>query len=404
MSRFHFSLHNMKKQILIISILSLIISMPIFAKEKKTQKGYLTPEEVHVTISPAAQQKADALYESVRNDYTRGKLTPDAVVNKALYHKVWSPQLAARCLQLVADKNPRAMAELGHLYTFKKTAYLFGDKEAEGVRLMEGAAAAGDKKANDYLGIYWNSQKDYAKALKYFNASAPANIPYALTIMGGMYDDGHGVKKDRPKALEYYRRAAELGDADGAEKYGAALQRQWYGKVNMPDAFVWTYIAGDLGNDFARTNLQLPLRGERFGDDKQTAFVRNSFILTDAWNEKYGHKLENEPIYKEGYAAGLPARTLMADAEDPWSLFYIGSMSYNDEFLNHKDDFIQECYTPLLKSDKLPAPALALVYERMADIYRKGGTANARKADELTRRAAELGSLKAYKIIEKIPD
>ncbi|MDE5847100.1 MAG: sel1 repeat family protein [Muribaculaceae bacterium] len=396
----------MKKLILLVSILAVAMSAQAFSFGlKSSKKRYITPEEVHVTVTPAEKQKADAIYESVRKAYAQGSLTADGVVDKALYHKTWSPELAARCLQLVADKNNRAKAELGYLYTYFKTAYLFPNQEAEGVRLMEAAANAGNKNASDYLGIYYNRKKDYKKALKYFNAAGNDHVPYAYTMIGGMYESGNGVKKDRTKAREYYQKAARLGDSSGAQKYGAALKKGWFGKVDMPDAFFWTYIAGDLGSDFARSNLLLPIRGERFGDDKQTAFMRNGMTLADAWNEQYGEKLKDEPIYKEGYAVGLAARGAAAEKGDPWSLFYLGSMSYNDEFLNHKSDFIRECYEPLLDNKTLPDPALALVYERLADIYSKGDgvKADAAKAKQYNRKAADYGSLAAYKIVEQIP-
>ncbi len=374
--------------------------------KKVAQRRYITPQEVHVTVSPAAVQKANALYEGVRAAYAQGKLSPVGVVETALYHKVWSPELAGRCLQLVSDKNNDAKAELGHLYTFFKTAYLFPGKEAEGVRLLEAAAANGNLKANDYLGIYYCGKNDYKRALKYFNAAGAEHIPYALTLIGGMYEEGNAVKKDRAKAREYYQRAAALGDAAGAQKYGYALQRGWFGTVDMPDAFFWTYIGGDLGSDFARSNLMLPIRGERFGDDVHTAFIRNGMTLVDAWNDEYGEKLKAEPIYQKGYKVGLPARTVAAEKGDAWSLFYLGSMSYNDEFLNHSGDFISKCYEPLIAAGKLPDSAMALVYARMGELYRKGDgvKADAAKAREYTSKAAKLGSLDAYKIVENIPD
>ncbi len=397
----------MKTGIALLTILSLALSLQVSAATKTgTQRRYISPQEVHVTVSPAAQQKADALYESVRNAYTKGELSADGVVEKALYHNVWSPELAARCLQLVADRNNNAKAELGHLYTFFKTAYLFPGKEAEGVRLLEAAANSGVRKANDYLGIYYNGKNNGKKAWKYFNAAGQDHIPYALTLIGGMYEDGMGVKKDRPKAREYYKRAAMLGDSSGAQKYGYSLQRGWFGKVDMPDAFFWTYVGGDLGSDFARSNLMLPIRGERFGDDVRTAFMRNGMTLADAWNDQYGEKLKAEPIYQQGYKVGLPARTKSAEKGDVWSLFYLGSMSYNDEFLNHSGDFILKCYEPVIASGKLPDSALALVYERLGEIYLKGDgvKADASKAKEYTAKAARLGSLNAYKTVEKIPE
>lgn len=396
-----------KRSVLLPLLILLAMTAQIPAAGKtSTKRRYISPEEVHITVSPAAQHKADELYESVRQAYSQGKLSADGVVDKALYHKTWSPELAARCLQLVADKNNDAKAELGYLYTFFKTAYLFPNKEAEGVSLLEAAAKAGNKKANDYLGIYYNGKNDNKKALKYFNAAGKDHIPYALTIIGGMYEDGHGVKKDRTKARDYYQQAASLGDASGAQKYGYALQRGWFGNVNLPDAFFWTYIGGDLGSDFARSNLMLPIRGERFGDDAHTAFMRNGMTLADAWNDQYGEKLQAEPIYQQGYKVGLPTRTIAAQNGDDWSLFYLGSMSYNDEFLNHSGDFIRKCYEPIIASGKLPDSALALVYERLGDLYRKGDgvKVNTAKANEYTSKAAKLGSLNAYKIVENIPD
>lgn len=393
----------MNKFLTIAAILAFALTCQ-FAEAAK--KRYITPEEVHQTVSAAQLRKADELYESVKTDYSRGKLTADGVVDKALYHKTWSPELAARCLQLVADKSNRAKAELGFLYTYFKTAYRFPNKSDEGVRLMEAAAQAGNKRAADYLGIYYNNKKDYNKSRKYFEVAGPDNIPFALTVIGEMYDKGNGYKKDRAKAREYYGRAAVLGDASGAAKYGSALQRQWYGKVNMPDAFFWTYLAGELGDDFSRSNLRLPIRGERYGDDVQTAFVRNSLTLGDAWNDQYGHAIQAEPIYQEGYKVGLVPRTVQAEKGDPWSLFYLGSMSYNDEFLNRQDEFVTKCYEPILSIGQLPDNAMALVYERLGEIYRqgKGVKANPAKAAEYTRKAANLGSLAAYKIVESIPD
>lgn len=397
----------MKTRIAIFAFLALALSFQVSAFGKKSsKKRYITPQEVHVTISPAAQQKANALYESVSSAYSQGKLSSDEVVEKALYHKVWSPELAARCLQLVVDKNNNAKAELGSLYTFFKTAYLFPNKEAQGVRLLEAAAKNGNKKADDYLGIYYAGKNDYIKAFKYFNAAGRDHVPYALTLLGGMYEEGHAVKKDLAKAREYYQQAALLGDASGAQKYGYALQRGWFGPVNMPDAFFWTYIGGDLGSDFARSNLLLPIRGERFGDDAHTAFMRNGMTLADAFNEEYGQRLQAEPIYQNGYKVGLAPRTKAAENGDEWSLFYLGSMSYNDEFLNHSGDFISKCYEPIIVGGNLPDSALGLVYYRLGDLYRKGDgvKANASKANEYISKAAKLGNPDAYKIVENIPD
>ena len=147
---------KMKSATILVSMLACAMSVQaVSLNNKSSQRRYITPEEVHVTVSPAAKQKAESIYNSVRSAYSQGKLSADGVVDKALYHGVWSPELAARCLQLVSDKSNRAKAELGYLYTFNKTAYMFPNKQAEGLRLMEAAANAGNKKAAFIYGIIY---------------------------------------------------------------------------------------------------------------------------------------------------------------------------------------------------------------------------------------------------------
>lgn len=395
----------MKKIFSVVMMLGLVLSAQAITLGKKVTK---TPAAATTsqTVSTASSRKADALYNSLKTSYSQGKVTADAVVDKALYHKVWSPQLAERCLKLVSDRNTRAKTELGLLYTNAKTAYLFPGQAAQGLKLLQEAANAGDKDAWDYMGVYYEANKNYKKAVECFKAAGSNNNAIALTTMGEMYETGKGYKKDLHKARECYRKAAEMGYAAGGQKYGLALQRQWFGDVSMPDAFAWLYISGDLGSDAARSNLELPLRGERFGDDIHTALARRAFAMTKEYNEKHGHKFSSTPLYTQGFKGGIKAAEQAAEQGDDWSLFYIGSMSYNDEFLNTKDDLILNCYEPILKNRRLPAPAMAVVCERLAQMYRdgRGVKANPTKAAQLDRMAADYGSLAAYKRVEGITE
>ena len=395
----------MKKILFLISILTLAVTANCAVLNKSTQNSAITQSATGSKLSAAAQHKANELYESVRKAYASGQLSADAVVDKALYHNVWSPQLAQQCLLLVAD-NPRAMAELGHLYTDFHTAYLFPGKEAEGVRLLQTASNRGNHDASDYLGVYYCQKDQYDKAKDEFNKAFPNNNPLALKYIAGLYDSGHGVQKDYSKAREYSRQSAMKGNAGAAAKYGLKLQRDFYGTVDMPAAFEWIYIGGDLGDDSARSNLELPLRGERFGDDQRTALMRRALAIGEEWNNMHKTKLRTSKLYNEGFAGGLSSMGKKAQSGDQWANFYLGSMSYNNEFLNRRYELVLECYEPLIKSNTLPKPALALVYERLGEMYRNGHgvKANKTKAAQYTRTAANLGSLPAYKIIENIPD
>ncbi len=347
--------------------------------------------------------KADAAFETIRQNYQHGKITADSVVSTALYHKVGNPQLAESILKLAAESgNPRALAELGLLYTHYTTAYLFPGKTSEGVKFLETAAKSGNNDAYDYLGIYYQLNKDYKKARQCFEAGGHKNNSMALCIIGGMYEDGTGYKKNAKKACDYYRQSASMGYPAGATKYGYSLQRPWFGEVSLPDAFFWFYIAGELGSDAARSNLWLPLRGERFGDDLHTFLARKSLELVE--NGHKGQSFSGEPLYKDGFLAGIKDREKAAEAGDDWSRFYLGSMNYNDDFLNRNYGRAIAYYEAIAKNNALPTPVMAVVYERLGDMYRngKGVKANPVKAADYTRKAANYGSLAAYRIVENI--
>lgn len=393
----------MKKVLILTAILALGFTAGATGRDTQSTTQ---PSTATTGLSSAAQRKADSIYEGLRDAYAKGTATEKQLIDNALYHKAWNPQLTERCLRLVADRSSRAQAELGLLYCDFLTAYLFPGKTQEGITLLENSLAAGNKTAADYLGIYYTTQDDYDNAGRYFLMAAPDNTPRALLAMGNMYDTGKGFKKDRAKAVELFRKAALQGYGGGAAKYGQTLQKQWYGDVNMPEAFKWTYIAGELGDDFSRSNLDLPLRGERFGSDAQTEMMRRGMALGHAWNNKYQTPFTSSPMYIQGFQQGLPELQRQARNGDDWALFLLGSMSYNDEFLNPDDNFIYTCYATVAQHDKLPHKAMAVVYERLAEMFRTGrGTKvnleNARKFDQA---AAAYGSLPAYRRVENIPE
>lgn len=395
----------MKKILPLLCLLIIAVAAPAVGRDKVTSrllKGNKTAQSASVN---ANQGRADAIYESVRKPYSEGKISADSVVSLALYHKVWSPQVAERCLRLVADTgNPRAMTELGLLYTHYTTAYLFPGHAAEGVKLLESAAKAGSDDAYDYLGIYYQLNNDFKKARQCFEAEGHKNNAMASVIIGGMYEDGKGYKKSAVKACENYRAGALGGDPNSASKYAYSLQRPWFGDVSLPDAFFWFYIAGDLGNDAARSNLWLPLRGERFGDDLHTWLAQRSLALVEEGHK--GQSFSGEPLYKDGFLVGLKDREKAAEGGDDWSRYYLGSMNYNDDFLDHNYARALYYYEPVAKNGKLPRQLLAVVHERLGEMYRegKGTKADKAKADYHTRLAASYGSLPAYKIVENIPD
>lgn len=387
----------MKKLFLIFSLLIIAVSAP--AAGSRNISDFTRGNNRNAQSAAAKTERSDAIYKSVSQQYANGKISADSVVNLALYHKVWSRPLAERCLELVADKSPRAAMELGVLYAFSPG---YAAKAPEGVKLMESAAKAGYNDANCYLGLYNFNHNDYKTAKSYFDACNPMNQGIGYAALGSMYIEGRGVSEDPARARENYRQSALKGYPRGMALYGFNLRANAGGNISYPDSFFWLYIAGDLGDDAARTILYLPERGEYRGDSETANKAQEAL----RWMRKVqsGKKIQDEQIYREGFLPSLKDRELAAEQGDDWARFYLGSMNYNGDFLNQNYKQVIHYYEPIARNDKLPANLLALVNERLAEIYRdgKGTEANMAKAAEYARKAAHYGSLPAYLITENI--
>lgn len=352
------------------------------------------------TTATVKNDRADSVYDSISKLYAKGEISADSVINLALYHKAWSPELAERCLKLVTDKNPRGKMELGVIYAFSPE---FSKRASEGVKLLHSAADAGCNDANAYLGLYYFTHKDYAKAKACLDACHPLTQGFGYAALGSMYTTGSGVRTDLAKARENYRQSALKGYPRGMALYGFNLRASDAGKISYPDSFFWLYISGDLGDDAARTTLFLPRRNENRGDSEVAKDATMALQMIEA--AQSGKKIQNEPIYKDGFLPSLKTREKEAEQGDDWARFYLGSMNYNGDFLNQNYARALYYYEPIAQNGKLPHSVLALVHERIAKMYRegKGTKANSAKAAKHSEIAARYGNLNSYKIVEKLP-
>lgn len=389
----------MKRVVPILFILIIAISTPVAGRDN-TSRHYNNSTQARSATAKAKKNKADEIYESVRQSYSQGKISADSVVSLALYHKVWSHNVAERCLKLAAtDGNSRGIMELGVLYTFSPEV---ADQTADGVNLLQAAADAGYNEANGYLGYYYFNKKDYKKAKTYFDALHHIDKGFEFAALGSMYLEGNGVPEDGAKARENYHRSALLGLPRGMALYASLLGTNNGGTIDYPEAFFWHYIAGDLGDNYSRVMLyrprgpESPTNGE-VGKDAQMALK---------WIEAVHARksMKNEPIYKDGFLPGLKAREQAAEKGDDWARFYLGSMNYNGDFLNQNYAQAIRYYEPIAQNGKLPRQLLAVVNERLAQMYRygKGVKADRDKADLYSHKAAQYGSVPAYKIVENI--
>jgi TPR repeat protein len=86
-------------------------------------------------------------------------------------------------------------------------------------------SAAPSRAASQDLAFSAYQDGEFARAMREAKQRLAANPrdAAALTLIGRMHAEGAGVARDLKQALEWFRRAAELGDAAGAYVYSAAL-------------------------------------------------------------------------------------------------------------------------------------------------------------------------------------
>lgn len=266
--------------------------------------------------------------------------------------------------------------------------------DAKHVELLEKEAKSGNAAAYDTLGLYWFQSQDYEKAKQCFDARHSGHDGFAYAALGSMYLEGKGVKEDGLKARENYHQSALKGYPRGMSLYANLLGTKNGGSLDYPDAFFWHYIAGDLGENYSRVMLFRPMLPEKPANGE----VAKDAQLALAWIEKVhsGMKLQDQPIYKDGFLKGLKDREQSAENGDDWSRFYLGSMNYNGDFLNENFARAIYYYGPIVKNGKLPASVMVVVCERLEDMYRngKGVKADAAKANSYAQAAAKYKALR----------
>lgn len=182
--------------------------------------------------------------------------------------------------------NTTAMVNIGNLYEYGQRtgepeykeaakwyqrAALLGDKRGAfnyanllhygyGVRrdretafcIFEKLAKSGVRKAPFYLGLYYENgyvvERNYAEALRYYQAGASMNDPYCYNQLGRMYCLGLGIPKKEPKmGFYYYEQAAKLGDVTGLSNMAYAYETGQGVDVDIVKAVEYYSKAAEAG-------------------------------------------------------------------------------------------------------------------------------------------------------------
>lgn len=113
--------------------------------------------------------------------------------------------------------------------------------------------------ACDLVGvIYYNGDgvdQDYAKAMEWYSKAADLGNASAMIWIGYMYYFGEGVEVDYAKAMEWYSKAADLGNASAMNNIGVLYHDGLGVDQDYAKAMEWFLKSVDAGNtDYALMN------------------------------------------------------------------------------------------------------------------------------------------------------
>lgn len=221
----------------------------------------------------------DAMY-LFGNMYRKG-LGVDKDVEKALF---W--------LKKVANlSNSNAMYDIGIIYFYERGVNI---DYKEGLKWLKKAANLNNNVALNYIGMLYLKgsvvEKNYNEAIYFFEKAKKLGNKDALNNIGYMYQYGYGVEKDIQKAVDYYKeanistslsniayiylnaeidiepnykkalewfkKAADLGNANAMLKIGEIYQAGYYNRIKTEyeiqqdeiESLRWFKKAADLGN------------------------------------------------------------------------------------------------------------------------------------------------------------
>ena len=107
-------------------------------------------------------------------------------------------------------------------------------------------AEEGDANAQVLLGALfqdgWGAKKNYDEAVKWYRSSSEQGHPVAQILLANRYRDGEGVREDPDKMLELYYEAANQNY--GTAQYGLAGMCYYTHPPKLIEAYKWAKLAG----------------------------------------------------------------------------------------------------------------------------------------------------------------
>ena len=100
-------------------------------------------------------------------------------------------------------------------------------------------------------------KRDIGKAIEWFKKAAELNHPRAMFLLGSCYYNGTGMNKDYDRALDWLTKAAQLGDAKAMNRLGYMYECGHGTRKDFAEAMKWYEKSSDRGNPDATFKIGL---------------------------------------------------------------------------------------------------------------------------------------------------
>ncbi len=125
---------------------------------------------------------------------------------------------------------------------------------------LEALARSGNRRAQYLTGRMlsngtFGAPRDAPRALQWYRRAAQLGDPLAQSFLGGAYRSGTGVARDDVEAVRWFRRSAEAGYSYGMDNLGWMYQQGRGVSNDDAEAVRWFRRAAGMGNSAAMNNL-----------------------------------------------------------------------------------------------------------------------------------------------------
>lgn len=148
-------------------------------------------------------------------------------------------------------------------------------------------AKAGDKKAQLLLGLMYDNglgvKKDHDSAAQWYRRAAEQGQPRAQFNLGLMYESGEGIQADEELALSWIRKSAEQGYAEAQDMLGRFYEHGKYLDKDLVKSHIWYSLAAGKG---ARESIA---PRERVAAQLSEAQLAESEKMVNEWQNVFQH-------------------------------------------------------------------------------------------------------------------